>query len=189
MRYANCHPDRKHAAKGLCSGCYQRQWISSNRPKWNKLKLAWAKRNPEYTRRNAKLQYHKRKELGTLDYATRRKNNSNWKKNNRDMVANQVAKYRAKKRGARINDFTHAQWKLMKTLYKDQCFYCESNAPLTQDHLIPISRGGNHTSSNIVPACALCNSTKNNKTIVEYVNTLHLSKLNKDLLLFRTTQW
>jgi hypothetical protein len=26
QRYAECHPDRPHMAKGLCNACYQKQW-------------------------------------------------------------------------------------------------------------------------------------------------------------------
>ena len=26
MRFATCHPDRKHHGKGLCRSCYNRQW-------------------------------------------------------------------------------------------------------------------------------------------------------------------
>lgn len=30
MRMAECHPDRKHRAKGLCNACYCRQWLDLN---------------------------------------------------------------------------------------------------------------------------------------------------------------
>ncbi|MCK4464389.1 MAG: HNH endonuclease [Bacteroidales bacterium] len=33
----------------------------------------------------------------------------------------------------------------------------------TKDHVIPISKGGDNTKENIVPACQSCNSKKFNK--------------------------
>src|SRR6266568_1459518 len=32
QRYAECHPDRPHLAKGLCSTCYQKQWRKKRLP-------------------------------------------------------------------------------------------------------------------------------------------------------------
>jgi len=47
------------------------------------------------------------------------------------------------------------------------CLYCgKTHAPsrLTRDHVIPTSRGGEDSWSNVVSACELCNSKKDAKT-------------------------
>ncbi len=44
------------------------------------------------------------------------------------------------------------------------CQYCGSNKHLTLDHVIPRSRGGQHTWDNVVAACERCNSKKGDKT-------------------------
>lgn len=52
-----------------------------------------------------------------------------------------------------------------------KCVYCECELTLntvTEDHRIPLSRGGTDFISNIVPACASCNSSKGAKTEQEY---------------------
>ena len=69
---------------------------------------------------------------------------------------------RSCKNGATVNDFTHAQWVVMQEHYEHRCVYCgkRRRGKLTQDHITPISKGGNHTVSNIVPACQSCNSKK-----------------------------
>ena len=36
----------------------------------------------------------------------------------------------------------------------------------TRDHVIPISKGGNNTKENIVPACGSCNSKKKDKILL-----------------------
>ncbi len=48
------------------------------------------------------------------------------------------------------------------------CQYCgEFGGDLTVDHVIPRSRGGEHTWENVVTACRLCNHRKGGKTLQE----------------------
>jgi 5-methylcytosine-specific restriction endonuclease McrA len=59
--------------------------------------------------------------------------------------------------------------------YGQRCYYCKKELSLnelTEDHRIPLSRGGADWISNIVPACLNCNSRKGNKTEFEYKNWL-----------------
>jgi len=57
------------------------------------------------------------------------------------------------------------EWEELKALYHGCCAYCHQAAPLTQDHVIPISKGGWHVIENIVPACQPCNSRKGATTV------------------------
>ena len=70
------------------------------------------------------------------------------------------ARKRARKRAAAVNDLSLAQWQEIQRAYNQRCVYCGRKRPLTMDHIIPLSKGGDHTSSNIVPACVSCNSRK-----------------------------
>ena len=36
------------------------------------------------------------------------------------------------------------------------------------DHVVPVSKGGSTSADNIIPACQSCNSSKNNKDIIEW---------------------
>ncbi|MDT9545773.1 MAG: HNH endonuclease [Chlorobium sp.] len=46
-----------------------------------------------------------------------------------------------------------------------QCQYCgKTDAPLTIDHIIPRSRGGEDSWENLITACRRCNSKKGNRT-------------------------
>lgn len=60
------------------------------------------------------------------------------------------------------NRLTKEEWQEILQRYFYRCYYCfgYSKTQLTQDHYIPVSRGGKHTKSNIVPACKACNSRK-----------------------------
>jgi 5-methylcytosine-specific restriction endonuclease McrA len=44
------------------------------------------------------------------------------------------------------------------------CQYCGSSKDLTLDHVLPRSRGGQHTWDNLVAACERCNSRKGDRT-------------------------
>jgi 5-methylcytosine-specific restriction endonuclease McrA len=45
------------------------------------------------------------------------------------------------------------------------CHYCNGPAN-TADHIVPVSQGGGHELSNLLPACISCNSTRQDKTMV-----------------------
>ena len=79
-----------------------------------------------------------------------------------DKVSERLATNRAMRRNVPIRDFTHAQWVELQISYDHRCAYCKKRCKgkLTQDHVTPLSQGGSHTLSNIVPACQSCNSKK-----------------------------
>ena len=74
---------------------------------------------------------------------------------------------------AAINDLTVTQWQERVAEFGGYCAYCL--APLGDDvhmdHMTPLSRGGNHTLSNVVPCCKSCNSKKYTRTLLEWVIT------------------
>lgn len=47
--------------------------------------------------------------------------------------------------------------------FGDCCAYCGSTGDLHIEHVIPISKGGTHVLSNVVPACQACNFSKRDK--------------------------
>ena len=97
-----------------------------------------------------------------------------WYAKNRKKLTEQARAYRAahpevhrlakSKRRARErnlpNTLTADQWTAIKRLYKDCCAYCGEKKKLTQDHVIPLLKGGGTVASNIVPACLPCNARK-----------------------------
>ena len=86
-----------------------------------------------------------------------------WQRANKEKMHAYGRKYRANKYNAAINDFTHTQWLMLQESFDHRCAYCgkRRKGHLTQDHLTPLSKGGNHTLTNIIPACQSCNSKKN----------------------------
>lgn len=90
-------------------------------------------------------------------YNIRRRENRT-KKKHTDFIGGQ------KRRGEENPDFSHQEWKECLIYFGGECAYCggtpRKGQRLTRDHLEPISVGGRTIQSNIVPACASCNSSK-----------------------------
>lgn len=65
---------------------------------------------------------------------------------------------------------TVAEWKQILEACSSKCYWCQREYKrLTQDHVVPISRGGRHEASNVVPSCKSCNSSKRDKTGDEFL--------------------
>lgn len=71
--------------------------------------------------------------------------------------------YNQRSRGRRSGvtvTLTAQEWQAICAAYQRKCTYCGKRKPLTQDHVIPFSKGGGTVMGNIVPACQSCNSRK-----------------------------
>lgn len=67
-------------------------------------------------------------------------------------------KRRAKMKGQHI-----PAWMVQRLfeLFEGMCAYCRVAKSAHVDHIMPLSKGGDHSIENIAPACARCNQTKN----------------------------
>lgn len=63
---------------------------------------------------------------------------------------------------------TLSEWKDTKDYFDNRCAYCGSDEELTQEHFIPLSKGGEYTVNNIIPACRSCNCSKQDKCFFEW---------------------
>lgn len=83
-------------------------------------------------------------------------------------------------------------WKTVRQVIaktNGKCFYCGCDLPADTeffdeygnlfssvrnwhvDHILPLSKGGNHKIDNLVPACRTCNLSKYTKTADEFIAT------------------
>ncbi len=138
---------------------------------------AWRAANPDKVKNHQRVADQNRRDKHIADkrirYANRdieadRERRRVWAIENPDKVQAHHKRRKALIRGAEISDLTAAQWRMIQEHFEYRCVYCAEDCPeclnrthdLTQDHLIPVSQGGNHTVSNIVPACLHCNTSK-----------------------------
>lgn len=81
---------------------------------------------------------------------------------------------RAKKRGSEVRS-SHEKLEQKLDYYDHKCRYCKcplDKSNVSFDHAIPLSRGGTSWTSNYMPCCRRCNSSKKDKTIWEYLDWL-----------------
>jgi 5-methylcytosine-specific restriction endonuclease McrA len=67
---------------------------------------------------------------------------------------------------------TREQWEALKQRCRSRCVACNRPEPhiiLTEDHIVPLSRGGSNDIENIQPLCQSCNSKKR----TQIINYLH----------------
>lgn len=66
------------------------------------------------------------------------------------------------------SDLTAEEWEAIKDRFNHECAYCGGSGDLERDHVVPLSKGGDTTASNIAPACETCNRSKSNKGVLEW---------------------
>lgn len=160
-RWALAHPDEVRAGKA--------RYRETHREKCNAVTAAWQKRYPEKMREKARKWQAENPEGAVA-----------WKAAN----ANRLVQYRRRggqkhpdkvrafcqARRARVagapGRFGVADWRVILDVFGHRCAYClRSDVKLTQDHVVALSRGGEHDASNIVPACSSCNTRKGDRPI------------------------
>jgi len=97
------------------------------------------------------------------DYIAQKK----WRKKNLKRCSFNVNKYKLRKRNAE-GSHTFGEWQNLKIQYNYTCPCCSKKEPeikLTEDHIIPLSKGGSDNIENIQPLCKSCNSKKHTKII------------------------
>lgn len=134
---------------------HSRQWRTAN-PDINKISQRKYRQTHKRKSVTPKKQYPATAKVYRIQHAPERKQH---KKNRR--AANRLAK----------GSFTAEQWELKCQFHGWLCYYCKiplTGASVTQDHRIPLSRGGYNHLSNIAPCCSRCNSKKHSKTELEF---------------------
>lgn len=107
----------------------------------------------------------KRRYMSNPDSLERKKNkNKEWRNNNPEKVQEYSERRKRSQRANRI--IQNEEW--CEVLIKDPCFYCGKLSE-TIDHLIPLSLGGTDSVINLTGACKSCNSSKKDKTFIEFL--------------------
>jgi len=157
---------------------YKKQYRKENIEKIKEYTKQWRKDNPDKVKENKKRYRakhpEKRVEEHRLHYLNHKEKISENKKQYYKTEQGKMCRKRGKtKRLAKekeiINTLTSQEWLDILEQYNYRCAYCDvefevENMP-TKDHIIPISKGGNNTKENTIPACQSCNSKKGNRIL------------------------
>tara|TARA_R110000787_G_scaffold45145_2_gene110125 strand:+ start:141 stop:704 length:564 start_codon:yes stop_codon:yes gene_type:complete len=91
--------------------------------------------------------------------------NAAWAKANPEKTKLWEMRRRARKADNGENLVTQGE---IAAIIAQPCMACDSPAPSTLEHLIPVNRGGAHTIGNLAPLCQSCNSSKHDLLWIEW---------------------
>lgn len=81
------------------------------------------------------------------------------------------------------SSYTQKDWVETKENFNNSCAYCgATHKALAQDHVKPLTKGGDYTKKNIVPACRNCNSSKSDSDMEKWFTKktfFNIGRLNK----------
>lgn len=152
-----------------CSALYWAQRVTSRFCSERCESLSRAKRNREYNRIRARKYYweHHEEQLAAArkryDREASRIILLNWRHRNPEQ-AKLNARLRDYRRRNAPGRHSLKDWLWVKEMFGSACaMCCRTDLPLTEDHKIPISKGGTNYIDNIQPLCLSCNARKGNK--------------------------
>lgn len=154
---------------------YMRRWELAHPRRQAGKNKAWYYADPERARAMARASYHKhhakRKALREERRDLLRERGRAWRLAHLEQDAAKSRRRFARKRGA-TGSHTLAQFRALCERNGWVCTYCRcslTKRTVTEDHMVPISRGGSDDISNITLACVSCNSRKYTRTYDEFV--------------------
>lgn len=162
----------------------KRQWYLKNRDSILEKGRQKYQENIEYEQERSRKYYASHKEQHAVAVKLWNENNKELRKEinriwrNKNINLTKLYRHRRKAREECLEStLTPSQWEEIKSDFDYKCSYCgksekehlkEYNQTLHQEHFKALSIGGEYTHNNIIPACILCNSSKNNKDFFEW---------------------
>lgn len=138
----HAQPLNKDGIKNVCKKCcateYQEYWQENSSELYSRYRVRMLEKQKEY----------RKSEKG--------KTASKLKSNRR----------RSRVLNSPFNDFSNSDWHKCLKYFNNQCSYCGmSSGELEQEHIVPLSKNGSNTATNVIPACRSCNASKSDKTL------------------------
>jgi 5-methylcytosine-specific restriction endonuclease McrA len=206
----NFYKDKKSkdGYMGVCKKCkknYDKEYVLKNKEKTNLWKNNYRLKNIKKENEKCKLYREKNKEKIAL-YAYKysnipeNKERKNYLRKLKYKTPNQeikhelylkdkanskirMQKYRSNKKQV-FSNFNKKDWENCKNHFNNKCAYCGSDGVLHQEHFVPLSKGGEYTVENIIPACKRCNSSKSNNSFeIWYIKQPYYNKESENKIL------
>lgn len=155
---------------------YSRNYYWENREEALMKVKDYRKNNPEKIKERRMVFYEKNKDRiirqtsmwQKANKSKKNEYNKRWTSKNKEKVSFKQQLRRTKSRGLK-SDLTIIQWELIKEIFDHKCAYCGNSVKkLEKDHFVPLSKEGEFTMNNIVPACRRCNASKGNSNFYEW---------------------
>ena len=162
-----------------CKSCFRKQtkeYKERNKDKIKEYKKEYYEQNKDKCKERSKEYYEQNKDKF-----------KEYKKEYREQNKDKFVTYNQKRRTLKKQlpaTLTPEQWEAIKNKFNNSCAYCEKHKKLEQEHFIPLSKGGEYTEQNIIPACKSCNSSKLNIDFHDWYPTFkHYTKEREQKIL------
>src|SRR6185312_7389571 len=179
-----CYGSCKRSKSGLKASCKQcaNDYRNANKKKINAYNRRYHKVKGEEVSQRKRNYYAENKDEILCKV---REYGFIYREENREKIARKLRKYKRdnpekiriykqKRRSLKrrlLSTLTVEQWEDTKIYFNNRCCYCGSDEKLTQDHFVPLSKNGEYTYGNIVPACISCNVSKGDRLFHEWYPT------------------
>ena len=144
-----------------CNAIRTATYRQNNKERYLLLKKEARLRSPQKTRAEAAKRYRSNPEKEKARYAA-------YYETHKHEIIENGRRRRTRLLNAPTFVVSKKDWNRLCSRYDGCCAYCGVKSRLTQDHVVPLIRGGYHGIGNLLPACQSCNSSKNKKFIVEW---------------------
>lgn len=139
---------------------YGRGWMNRNSDRAREAMRRWRESHRDIDRANKREGYR-------LNPEAARARNEAYRKAHPDVERVRRHNRRARE-VASPGRHSAAEWRALVEEYGGCCAYCGAQTVMTQDHRVPLKRGGSNDIANIFPACLPCNLRKHTLTEREY---------------------
>ena len=181
-KWSDANPEKVKAAASARyfanpekSKAANKKWREDNPEKRNAISRAWYLANPDKANTASKKWSDANPER--VKSATKA-----WQKSNPEKTRQYKHRRKAIKRSL-SSSLTVKQWGEIKLYFKNVCCYCGKEELLHQEHFLALSKGGEYSHDNILPACGSCNSSKGSKDFtIWYPKYKHYSKKREKII-------
>jgi 5-methylcytosine-specific restriction endonuclease McrA len=156
---------------GLTRWC--RKCSAKNRNKWRKENMFRENHTPAAIERRKRYKKSIKGKVSANKYSKNHpevewRKGKMWRLKHPEQVAHSKRIRRERMNGV-LKTLTFNEWEDILKNFEYECVYCGRKEKITLDHLVPITKGGDHTKDNVVPACLSCNASKNNKLLEDWL--------------------
>lgn len=156
-----------------------KRWHDLNREKHNAMNRKWRLEHPETFARYSKAYRDRNPERSKTIQERYKKAHpealkrtaKKWYENNYDKVVSIVYRRKARKQNCKTDSTAETFYAFVRSRKTIPCYYCGnpvSGKKAHIDHIMAISRSGNHSSENLCASCPTCNLSKGAKLLSEW---------------------
>lgn len=161
------------SAKGLCLSHYMQEHYRANRERGRETRRLHYRANEAKYKNRSKVNGAISRQMEPEKH---RERNRLYRTLKPELHRASQLRRRARKADADVRWVSQAEWLKLVRRFGHCCAYCGERCFLTQDHVVPLSRGGRHAIGNLLPACQSCNASKGTKFLVEWRRYRHITR-------------